>query len=148
MKHRAIRGGGGGSSRGSKHSLGQKLRDVARPSAGPLDLLAAAEAVGEDQAFFRRFPHGGQQHSLTDGGGDIMRLLGEAERAGHAATALGRALGLSVQVLAQRHFRLEADHGMMVAMRLPARAASLQRLREAFTKPRDETADKSHTSTT
>src|SRR3546814_16898924 len=65
-KHRAIRRGGGGSSRGIKHSLGQKLRDVARPSACPLDLLAAAEAVGEDQAFFRRFPHGGQQHSLTD----------------------------------------------------------------------------------
>src|SRR3546814_6786105 len=92
-KHRAIRRGGGGSSRGIKHSLGQKLRDVARPSACPLDLLAAAEAVGEDQAFFRRFPHGGQQHSLTDGGGDIMRLLGEAERAGHAATALGREIG-------------------------------------------------------
>src|SRR3546814_18329239 len=67
-----------------------------------------------------------------------MRLLGEAERAGQAATALGRALGLYVQVLEQRHFRLEADHCMMVAMRLHERAAALERLGEAFEMPRDE----------
>jgi uncharacterized Zn-binding protein involved in type VI secretion len=50
------------------------------------DLLAATEAVGDDQCVIVDRPDGRQQDTLSDGDRDVVILGLEAKRAGHSAT--------------------------------------------------------------
>src|ERR1700686_2418946 len=49
------------------------------------DLLAAAEAVGDDEPVGRSATDGGEELEFSDGGGDIVLVVLEAEGSGHAA---------------------------------------------------------------
>src|ERR1051325_1987160 len=64
----------------------EHLGEVQGTPAGRLgDLLATAEAVGDDQRFGRRLAHGGQQGALTALHGYPVMLLLEPEGARHTA---------------------------------------------------------------
>src|SRR5215813_13907314 len=70
-----------------------RLRYVHRLAPGALlDLLAAAEAVGEHQRIGRRRVDARQQHALGCRNRHVVLRRLEAERAGHAAAAGGEHL--------------------------------------------------------
>src|ERR1051326_4253928 len=61
-----------------------------RVASGELgDLLAATEAVGDDQPVGGCLADGGEQFELADGGGDGVLVVLEAEGSGHAAASRG-----------------------------------------------------------
>ena len=63
------------------------------------DLLAATEAVGDDQPVGRRLADGGEEFEFADGNGEVVFVGLEAERARHAATAGGGALEVDAETV-------------------------------------------------
>ena len=71
------------------------------------DLFLAAEAVGDDQRLVVRFAHGGQQALLAASNRYVVVPTAlEAERTGHAATAVLRHLDVHAHLFQQICFRL------------------------------------------
>src|SRR6185369_18063481 len=83
-----------------------------------LDLLPAAEAVGDDERVARRRAHRRQQHPLADAHRDLVVVAIEAERAGHAAAAGVELLEVETDLLQHRLFRLELHDRLVMAMSL------------------------------
>ena len=63
------------------------------------DLLAATEAVGDDQPVGRRPADGGKEFEFADGDRQVVLVGLEAEGAGHAAAARGGALEVDAQAV-------------------------------------------------
>ena len=53
------------------------------------DLLAATEAVGDDEPVGRGVADGGEEFEFADGHGDVVLVVLEAEGSGHAAASGG-----------------------------------------------------------
>src|ERR1700722_3421689 len=76
-----------------------------RLTASPLgDLLAATEAVGDDQPVRRGLAYRRQQFQFTDRHGDVVLVVLEAEGTGHSAAAGSRRLKIDSYAVQKRLF--------------------------------------------
>src|SRR5258708_6382218 len=83
--------------------LQRHLKDLGQMQSAPLrtlgDLLAATEAVGDDEPVSRGSANGGKKFELADCHGDVVLFALEAEGSGHAATSRGRALEIDPEAV-------------------------------------------------
>src|SRR5690348_3715894 len=104
------------------HAFAQQLDDVQSLAiAVQLDLLAAAEAVGDDRGPVVELTDARQKHAFADRATDVERFLRHSECARHSATALRRPLDREAEMFEQPLFAVEADDCVMMAMRLHER---------------------------
>src|SRR5205823_11523136 len=87
------------------------------------DLLAAAEAAGDDRGIGTGLAQARQQSVLGDLDRPWVFSGFEAERAGHAAAAVGHDLGVDAELLQYRSFRLGLGERMLMTMHLDQRFA-------------------------
>jgi hypothetical protein len=87
------------------------------------DLFAATEAVGDDEAVGRRIAYGGQEFELSDGGGDFVFVVFEAEGAGHTAATGSRGLEVDAQAVQERFFGGHLHEGFVMAVAVKQGAA-------------------------
>src|SRR5271157_3329013 len=87
------------------------------------DLLAAAEAVGNDKPVGGRFADGGQEFELADGGGDVVLVVMEAEGTSHAAASGGGRLEVHTQAVQKRFFGGHLHDGLVMAVAVEQRLA-------------------------
>ena len=103
-----------------------------------LDLLATAEPFSDDDCVGRRIAYRRQQDPLADRHCNIMGLASKSECACHPATALRRPFDIDGELLKKLQLGLEAEHRVMVAMRLHQRSAALLRAWKALEVPDHE----------
>src|ERR1700678_3362344 len=87
------------------------------------NLLAATEAVGDDQPVSRRLPHCRKKFELADGPRDFVLVLLEAERASHAAASRSRRRELDAHALQDGFFGGHLHDGLVMAMAVDQSAA-------------------------
>jgi hypothetical protein len=91
--------------------------DVQRVAVSELgDLFAATEAVGDDEAFWRRVADGGEKFEFSNGGGDFVFVMMEAEGAGHAAAAGGGRVEIDANAAEERFFRSHLHERFVMAV--------------------------------
>ena len=89
-----------------------------------LDLGAAAESVGNDQRVGGRGPDGRQQHPLPHRLGHLVVATLEAEVPGQPTAARVRNVSADPGSLHERAVGLEADHRVLMAVRMHERVAA------------------------
>ena len=97
----------------------QHLRDVERHLAcAVLDLLAAGEAVREQQGLGRTPARPGEQLPFADLHGDLVLLLLEPERSRHAAATRVEHFCLDAHLIEELLLVVEPEQGLVVAVAL------------------------------
>src|ERR1700722_9370785 len=94
------------------------------------DLLAATEAVSDDQPIGRGLAHGGKELELADGHGDVIFVAFEAEGSRHAAAAGSRSLEVDAKAAQQGFFRGHSHQRFLMAMSVKKCFASEMRKRK------------------
>src|SRR5579863_6630736 len=95
-----------------------------RVAASPLgDLLAATEAVGDDQPVWRSFADGRQQFQFADSCRGLVFVVLETEGAGHPAASRSRSLEVDADALKQRLLGSHLHDRFMVAVPMQQRLA-------------------------
>ena len=89
------------------------------------DLLAATEAVGDDQPVGRGVADGGEKFEFADGDRQVVLVFipFEAEGACHAAAAGGGAAEVDAQAVQDGLFRRHLHEGLVVAVSVEERFA-------------------------
>src|SRR4029077_2532962 len=114
-----------------------------RLAAGGLDnLLAATEAVGDDQCVARGVANLWQQDSLADAHGDLVVIALESERAGHSAASGVRLLDIESDLAHYLQLGLELHDRRVMTMRLHERFALQARQLEPVALTIDEFAQR------
>ena len=80
------------------------------------DLLAAAEAIGDDQPVGGGAANGGEEFEFADGLGDFVFVVFEAEGAGHAAASGGGGLEGDAEAAQEGFFGGHLHDGFVVAV--------------------------------
>ena len=94
------------------------------------DLLAATEAVGDDQPVGRGLADGGEKFEFADGDRDVVLVLFKAKRAGHAAAAGSGALEVDAEAAQDGLFGGHLHERFVVAVAVEERFAVEPRERE------------------
>ena len=95
----------------------QHLRQVQRPALRSLrDLLAATEAVDDDQPVGRGLADGGKEFEFADGHGDVVFAVFEAEGASHATAARGGSLEVDAEAAEEGFFSGHLHHRFLMAV--------------------------------
>ena len=110
-------------SQGHRQHVGQVKRAAARRLR---DLLATAEAVGDQQRVAGCSAHGGQQHALAHRHGDVVVARLEAEAAGHAAATAVRDLDVQLEPVQHSLVRVEVQDGFLMTMPVHERTTMQQ----------------------
>src|SRR6266404_6912381 len=87
------------------------------------DLLAATETVGDDEPVSGSLPDGRQEFEFADGFRDLVFVLFETERSGHAAASGSRRGEGDAQALEDRLFGGHLHDGFVMAMPVDKRPA-------------------------
>jgi len=99
--------------------LGDDFREVDGAAAGVLrDLLAAAEAIGNEDGLGRSGADGGQENAFAESLGDFKLVAFEAEGAGHAAAAGVEQIDVGAGAPEQFQFRCHLHQGFVMAVPL------------------------------
>src|SRR5437868_717653 len=95
------------------------------PSRAVGDLLAAAEAIGENERRQRRILHLGKELAFSAGHRDLIVALLEAERAGHAAAPGVEHAAVEAELFEETLLGAGSGQGLLVAVHLDERRGRL-----------------------
>ena len=115
-------------------------------AASLLDLLTAAESIGDDQSVGRGRASSGKNFAFADGTAQLCGFLRKAERACHPATPLRRTVDVELEALEKIELRSEANNGVMVAMGLDQCLPALLRCWKPVEVLRDKIIELQHLS--
>src|SRR5580692_9514797 len=87
------------------------------------DLLAAAEAIGDDQPVGGGAANGGEEFEFADGGGNFVFVALEAERSGHAAASGRGGLEVDAEAAQKRFLGGHLHDGFVMAVAVEQRFA-------------------------
>src|SRR5690349_3187855 len=88
-------------------------------AAGELgDLLAAGEAIGDDERVGAGAADGGQERALSDPNRDVVVVLLETEGAGHAAAAGVEDFEVEAEAAQERFLGVHRQDSLLLAMAL------------------------------